>query len=235
MQAGTGRGPSCVKIAGHGYKFRPACNSGSDNTYVCYIGRVTLVKRKIVIDCYSGRCAYCRDDTCLHVLALQECLENDVVVPCEASKYEEIIYCPLDMKSIILLKNETYDLFYCENQDWICKTCLTNCRMQATVHKIILSDSQWNNAAKRLYNSIEYSTISFQPIPITLDEQLVSVYTQQLSDGIQLPPLIYPEIENFHLGHPFSRVLEKIGVIVYTENEVLNLKVHKGTFLVTIY
>ena len=40
---------------------------------------------------------------------------------CEASKYEEIIYYPLDMKSIYLLQNETYHLFYCKNQDWICK------------------------------------------------------------------------------------------------------------------
>ena len=65
---------------------------------------------------------------------------------CEASKYKEIIYYPLDIKSIYLLQNETSLILL--QKPGLDMQNMSYKLQNATVHKIILSDSQWNNTYK---------------------------------------------------------------------------------------
>ena len=70
------------------------------------------------------------------------------------------------------------------------------------------------------------------PLPIALNEKLTSVYTKHLYQGIQLPVLLFPEIEYCAQGYKFNTendlLLERTGIMVYTKNDVLEFKDHKG-------
>ena len=160
--------------------------------------------------------------------ALQQCLENNCIIVCEAYQFKEVAYYPLSVKSVFLITDETYHFFYCKNHNWICNTCTTNCKMYSTLQAIIVESDYWSDTSNHTYSPIEYTTISTQPIPTTLDDRLASIYSRQLSEGIKLPALLLPEIQFCALSYQFSIVLERTGIIIYTENDVLEFKDHKG-------
>ena len=193
-----------------------------------YIGKVSLVKRKIVVNSDLLRCSYCMSTICLHIQALQQCLEINSLVVCEASQFKEVVYYPLNIKSVFLIDSETFHLFYCKNHNWICNTCPNNCKMHSTLQAIIKKSDYWIDTSNHMYHPIEYPTISTNPIPTTLNDKLVSIYSRQLSEGINLPALLLPEIQYCPSNFQFNTVLERTGIIIYAENDVLELTDHKG-------
>ena len=82
------------------------------------------------------------------------------------------------------------------------------------------------------YCPVEYTIISTLPISNELDDELASVYTQQLSQEIQLPRLLYPEAQYCGQGYKFNTpnhlTLERTGITIYTENAILEFKDHEG-------
>ena len=82
------------------------------------------------------------------------------------------------------------------------------------------------------YSEHKYESISRTPIPIRLDDNLSSVYDNQLKYGLQLPYDIKPEKMNCVNGYPFRDLKparSAKGIIIYTDSDVISLAGHQGT------
>ena len=194
-----------------------------------------LSKKMIVIDISLKACSYCQNDNCLHFQAYELCLEYNIFIVCKSSQLSKGIYYLLNDKNLFLLGNEEYHSFYRKKDVWNCDTCFQDLQndFNCSHNYCRLKDRSCHNTSHKS-NSIEYPTISTLPIPLAFDDTLSSVYSKQLSQGFQLPPLLIPEKQNCAQGYPFNTEdelsLERTGIILYLENDILEYKDHKGTY-----
>ena len=121
-------------------------------------------------------------------------------------------------KTIFFLESD-YHCYLNKERKWYCETCPGVCKQKHRFQPILTTLDQ----PIERESEIKYSTISTLPIPVSLDESMTQVYTRQLSRGLELPLNILPEAEYCVNGYPFNKledlVLEKTGIIIYTENE----------------
>ena len=176
---------------------------------------------------------YCLDNDCLHFQAFEQCLGYNALFMCEASHLDDITYYILNLNSIFIVENNGYHSFSFKNDHWNCESCPNVCKMKSTLHKIACkSDNCCDLKVSHDYCPVEYTTISTLPIPNELDDELASVYTQQLSQEIQLPRLLYPEAQYCGQGYKFNTpnhlTRERTGITIYTENAILEFKDHEG-------
>ena len=166
---------------------------------------------------------------------MKQCLEYQCFTVCEPRAAGNSTYYILNAKNIFFIKNG-YHRFFLKETKWHCSNCPGGCQ-QKIVFEIILKSL---DVIPKQQVKLDYSTVSSLPIPLTLDPILVEVYKRQLSCGLNLPENLYPEREFCGHGYKFNTkenlVLERTGIIIYTENEVLNLNRHHGMFnLVNVY
>ena len=190
---------------------------------------VVLNKRRILIERKTHLCTDCKSSTCLHFQAFELCLQSNCVQDCEANNLEDMIYYHPIPKDIFLLTDDTFHCFQLNNGSWFCNSCPSKCKEYLKL-KIVLDQVASDTPIKK----VEYNTISTRPIPFSLDENQIKIYNHQLRNGINLPVNIYPEKDccdnGFNFNEEVKLKLEKVGVIIYTENEVNEFKEHKGKY-----
>ena len=72
-------------------------------------------------------------------------------------------------------------------------------------------------------------------LPFQLSTNLANIYSEQLTQGILLPSVLKSNLTHCKQGYPFSDktlVVAKKGIIIYTENHILDLKDHTGNDLI---
>ena len=118
--------------------------------------------------------------------------------------------------------------YYNKERKWYCDTCTGLCKQKNEISSILTT----LEPLTEVQSELDYSTVSTLPIPVILDEKLIAVYNQQLSNGFELPLQILPEACYCDNGYPFNTSeclkLEQTGIFVYTETDVLELKEHKS-------
>ena len=140
---------------------------------------------------------------------------------------DNIYFILNNAKTIFLICNSKYHCYVYKERKWYCDTCTSNCKKNIEFQSIVVNFRQ-SITTKYTPN---YSTVSTIQIPFSLDETLDKKYSEQLSQGITLPPNLIPETDFCLNGYPFNKkeglVLEHRGIIVYTENDILDLREHK--------
>ena len=188
-----------------------------------------LNKRRILIERTNHICTYCKSNTCIHFQAFDLCSQNDCVQVCEANNLDDMIYYHPNPKDIFLLKEDTFHCFQLNNGNWFCNSCSLKCKEYLKL-KIVLDKVTPDTSIKK----VEYNIISTRSIPFSLDENQIKIYNHQLRHGINLPVNIYPEKDRCDNGFNFNKEeqlkLEKVGVVIYMENDVNEFKEHKGKY-----
>ena len=178
-------------------------------------------------------CLYCMSDSCLHLQAIELCLEHNAFIVCQSTQLNEVTYYLLNERAIFIPKNEEYHHYYLKKGAWNCNTCPKICKMSSIVQAIEIALKIGHGiSTSPIVTSIEYPTISTLPIPLTFDEKFSSVYSQQISQGFQLPALLIPENQHCAQGYLLNTenelTLGRTGIILYLENDILEYKDHKG-------
>ena len=202
--------------------------------FLLFLGRIVLNEEKAVINTLTRVCTHCNSNYCFHFQAFYECSQNNCLSICEANILDELIYYSPNPKDIFLIANNDLHIFSFNNSGWKCSSCSAKCRLVSQI-KIILDKVEFNAVSENA-KALEYPTISIKAIPKILDEKLVSNYNNQLCQGIVLPVQIFPEIEFCGNGYKYNDQdrlkLENTGIIIYTENDIIELKGHQGKFII---
>ena len=183
-----------------------------------------------MINTREKQCLKCFTNECYHYKAFEYCSETSLEATLPRQK-ENVSYYTIDRKTIFLTDNVVYHCFICRENIWNCASCENKCKYFSLV-KEISSQLEVETSPKNRTITDEYSTISTLPIPNTLDESLASVYRQQLTHGLHLPIDIYPEARFCSNGFALNSFkLERKGIIIYMDNDIHDLKDHKGNIL----
>ena len=189
-----------------------------------------LSKKIIIVNTYTNRCSNCDSNVCLHYQAFNECSQNACVQVCNRYVNDEAVYYSPNSKSIFLLADKALHTYYLHNASWVCSSCPSTCKQQLRIQGIV--DNLGYNLAIEDPKELSYPTISTRPIPLALDKDLVSIYNNQLAKGFYLPEQLWPENKfceyGFAINDEGSLKLENTGIIIYTENDIIELKEHKG-------
>ena len=190
-------------------------------------------KTVVVINGISGTCTCCNSNSCLHFQAFDECSKNNCMVVCESKILDGAVYFNPNPHNIILI-DRTIHNFCSRSGSWNCDSCLAKCKKRIRLPHI-LSKIGESSSTETMFTEIEYKTISTLNIPLILDEILISNYNTQLYQGTWLPSKsIFPENSCCEYGYKFNTEdnlkLEKTGIIIYTENDIIELDEHKGRY-----
>ena len=126
-----------------------------------------------------------------------------------------------------MLADKALHTYYLHNGSWVCSSCPSTCKQQIRIQGIVDNNFTIEDPKK-----LSYPTISTRPIPLTLDKELVSIYNNQLAKGLNLPEQLWPENKfceyGFAINDEGSLKLENTGIVIYTENDIIELKEHKS-------
>ena len=192
-----------------------------------YLGKVSITKKKVAINMSTKQCLKCSTNECYHYKALEYCSELSLEATVSHQK-DNIFYYHIDSETIFLTDNVVAHCFICRENSWNCASC-EKCNYLSLAKEISLQLEVDPPFPPNRTITDEYSTISTLPIPKMLNEKLASVYRQQLTNGLHLPTDIYPEAILCSNGFPLDMFnLERKGIIIYMDNDIQDLKDHKG-------
>ena len=196
-------------------------------TYLCDIGELTIVKKKTIIDTHAEQCLECLTTNCLHYQAFEYCSETflESISPQHKGSVQ---YYVLDKKTMFFIDSLVYHCVVISHGNWCCVSCEKKCKHSSIIKEISINLGIESSPIN--YTSTEkYSTVSTLPIPNRLVGTLALVYQEQLSHGFTLPIDLYPEAEFCNNGFSFKdHKLQHTGIIVYMENDIHDLRGHRG-------
>ena len=73
----------------------------------------------------------------------------------------------------------------------MCSSCPSTCKQQIRIQGIV--DNLGYNLPIEDPRKLSNLNISTRSIPLTLDKELVSIYNNQLGEGLNLPEQLWPE------------------------------------------
>ncbi|KAI6650705.1 hypothetical protein LOD99_7756 [Oopsacas minuta] len=188
-------------------------------------GEVILTKKKVLIETCLMKCLSCHTNSCTHYQAYELCLEFRTLNNSESKSHAGSTYYTLGANTIFLLKNG-YHCLYRKEMKWYCDNCSSMCQEKLILQAIM---AEYNDQLPVPQKPLDYSTISKQYLPFKLSKNQAIIYNGQLRRGLFLPPNLEPDILHCEQGHKYvakSLVVAKKGIIIYTENDVLDLKEH---------
>ena len=102
-------------------------------------------------------------DSCLHLQAIELCLEHNAFIVCQSTQLNEVTYYLLNERAIFIPKNEEYHHYYLKKGAWNCNTCPKICKMSSIVQAIEIALKIGHGiSTSPIFTSIEYPTISTQ-------------------------------------------------------------------------
>ena len=190
-----------------------------------------LNNRNIVINVNTRLCTSCDTNNCLHFEAFYECSKNNCLLVCEPNILDKVTYYTPNPHNIFLIEDKIIHNFYISSGICICSSCHSKCKKQSILQLIL--EKIGYSASIGNPKDIDYETITTLKIPLILDDKLVSTYNNQLCEGINLPLHIFPESKFCSYGYKYhdedKLKLQNTGIIIYTENDIIELDEHKGT------
>ena len=89
------------------------------------------------------------------------------------------------------------------------------------------------------YHPMEFRTVTTEPIPHTLSEEMGATYRTKISQGLDLSEQLRSSSQVCNNGFTFQLACptknSQNGLIIYTDSDVISLPHHKSKFIFSVY
>ena len=133
-------------------------------------------------------------------------------------------------KYLCVVHNQSLYVYKSTENKWYCTSCTGVCPERKVV--IDYQGTFDTHLQNHEYHPMLFRTVTTEPIPHTLSEDMRSVYRTQISQSLNLPEQLRCSSHTckngftFNLGCPIMN--SQKGLIIYTESDVISLPDHKG-------
>ena len=117
-------------------------------------------------------------------------------------------------------------------EKWFCDSCNKLCKLKKIIETLLIPLK--SEISRKSEPKIIYESVSNNPIPFSFNQNQSLIYQKQIFEGLNLPQDLCPDIGNCKNGYKYPSYnlkLENTGITLYLENDVRQLKEHRGTLI----
>ena len=188
-----------------------------------YVGALHLLNERI-ISLNDDLCSQCAADNCLHRKSFSIAMEESCLPVSDPLTSTSSFLYTLSNKIVCVVHDHSIHIYKPIGNKWYCTSCPGVCPERKVV--IDYQETLDTHLQNHEYHPMQFRTVTTEPIPHTLSEEMRTTYRTQISQGLNLS-------EQVRSSAQVCRKSQN-GLNIYTKSDVISLPHHKNKFIFSI-